>query len=426
MKIYSNPTKSEYSKILKRPFDNDTSVKTIVEGIMMEVSRNGDNALFEFTSKIEKTTISSLEIGKEEMIAKSALVSNELKNAINVAIANIETFHKTQLPSDVEVETLQGINCMLKYRPLERVGLYIPGGTAPLISTLLMLAVPSKVAGCRELIACSPPEPSPEILYTCNLLGVRLFRIGGAQAIAAMAYGTETIPKVDKLFGPGNRYVTEAKVQASSMGIPIDMPAGPSEVLIIADDNSNPIYVAADLLSQAEHGVDSQVVLVATSQKVIDLTLNEVENQLNQLPRKDIANKCLENSIAILVDNLEKAIEISNYYAPEHLILSLSNSEEYIEKIENAGSVFLGEYTPESAGDYSSGTNHTLPTGGFAKNWSGVTTLSFMKTITFQKLSKNGLESIAKSIVTLARAEGLEAHAKAAELRLINQFIEQV
>ncbi|RPH34384.1 MAG: histidinol dehydrogenase [Bacteroidales bacterium] len=420
MKIIKDIKPEDYQAILKRPFEADNSVAEIVKDIISEVKLNGDKALINITKRIDKKVVKSIEVSKDEMISQSALVSQELKEAIAVAIANIEKFHKAQLPDDVDIETLQGVRCMLKYRPLERVGLYIPGGTAPLISTLLMLAVPTKVAGCKELIACSPPEPSPEILYACNLLRVRLFRIGGAQAIAAMAYGTETIPKVDKLFGPGNRYVTEAKIQASSMGVPIDMPAGPSEVLIIADDNSNSIYVAADLLSQAEHGVDSQVILVATSQRIIDQILMEVEKQLNQLPRKEIASACLENSVAILVDNIEKAIEISNYYAPEHLILSLSNSEKYISQIENAGSVFLGEYSPESAGDYSSGTNHTLPTGESAKNWSGVTALSFMKTITFQKLSKNGLESIAKSIVTLARAEGLEAHARAAELRLIN------
>ncbi len=418
MKIIKDIKPEDYQAILKRPFEADNSVAEIVKDIISEVKLNGDKALIDITKRIDKKDVKSIEVSKDEMVAQSTIVSQDLKEAIAVAIANIERFHSAQLPIDVDMETLQGVKCMLKYRPLERVGLYIPGGTAPLISTLLMLAVPAKVTGCKELIACSPPEPSPEIFYACNLLGVRLFRVGGAQAIAAMAFGTKTIPRVDKLFGPGNRYVTEAKVQASSMGIPIDMPAGPSEVLVIADDNSNPIYVAADLLSQAEHGVDSQVVLVATSERSIEQILIEVEKQLNQLPRKEIASRCLNNSIAILVDSIEKAIEISNYYAPEHLILSIDNAENYIDLIENAGSVFIGEYSPESAGDYSSGTNHTLPTGGFAKNWSGVTTLSFMKTITYQQLTKNGLSSIAKSIVTLARAEGLEAHARAAELRL--------
>lgn len=421
MKIIKNIKPKDYETILKRPFDGDSSVSEIVKAIISEVKLKGDNALIDITKRIDKVSIKSIEVSKDEMIAQSRFVSQDLKMAIDVTIANIERFHKAQIPNDINVETAEGVECMLKYRPHERVGLYIPGGTAPLISTLLMLAVPAKVAGCKELLACSPPEPSPEILYACNLLGVRLFRVGGAQAIAAMAFGTETIPKVDKLFGPGNRYVTEAKVQASSIGIPIDMPAGPSEVLVIADDSSNPIFVAADLLSQAEHGVDSQVVLVATSKRIIERILIQVEKQLNQLPRKEIASKCLENSMAILVDNIDKAIEISNYYTPEHLILSIENADSYINSIENAGSVFIGEFSPESAGDYSSGTNHTLPTGGFAKNWSGVTTLSFMKTITFQKLSKNGLSSIAKSIVTLARAEGLEAHAKAAELRLIDK-----
>ncbi len=420
MKIIKNIKPTDYESILKRPFEDDSSVSDIVSNILSSVKLNGDRALIDITRQIDKKEIDAIEVSKEDIQAASLLVSNDLKESIAVAISNIEKFHKAQLPIDVDIETLPEIRCMLKYLPLDRVGIYIPGGTAPLISTLLMLAIPANVAGCKDIIACTPPEPTPEILYVCNQLGVRLFRVGGAQAIAAMAYGTESIPKVDKIFGPGNRYVTEAKVQVSANGMPIDMPAGPSEVLVIADETSNPVYVAADLLSQAEHGVDSQVVLISTSEAIIDQILIEIEIQINRLPRKEIARKCLKNSMFILADSIEESLTISNYYAPEHLILSIKDAESYIDRVKNAGSVFIGEYSPESAGDYSSGTNHTLPTEGSAKNWSGVTTQSFMKTITFQKLSKQGLETIAKSIVTLARAEGLEAHASAAELRLSN------
>lgn len=420
MKIVKNIKPTDYESILKRPFEDDKSVSDVVRNILSRVKLSGDKALIDITRQIDKKEILSIEVSKEEMETSSSLISNDLKESIATSISNIEKFHRAQLPNNVDVETMSGIRCMLKFRSLERVGIYIPGGTAPLISTLLMLAVPAKIAGCKEIIACTPPEPTSEILYVCNQLGVRLFRVGGAQAIAAMANGTETLPKVEKIFGPGNRYVTEAKVQVSAIGMPIDMLAGPSEVLVIADETSNPTYVAADLLSQAEHGADSQVILVSNSEKQVDQILIEIEIQIGKLPRKSIARKCLENSLALIIDNLNEAITISNFYAPEHLILSIKNAENYIDRIENAGSVFIGEFSPESAGDYSSGTNHTLPTGGSAKNWSGVTIQSFMKTITFQKLSKQGLETIAKSIVTLARAEGLEAHARAAELRLTN------
>lgn len=420
MKIIKNIKPSDYESILKRPFEDDSCVSDIVRNILSRVKLNGDKALIDITRQIDKKEINSIEVSRGEMQASSVLVSNDLKESIAIAISNIERFHKAQTPVNVEIETLPEIRCMLKYLPLERVGIYIPGGTAPLISTLLMLAIPAKVAGCKEIIACTPPEPTPEIMYVCSLLSIRLFRIGGAQAIAAMAHGTESIPPVNKIFGPGNRYVTEAKVQVSAFGIPIDMPAGPSEVLVIADETSNPTFVAADLLSQAEHGIDSQVVLISTSEAIIDQILVEIEIQISRLPRKEIASKCLKNSLFILANSIEESLSISNYYAPEHLILSVKDAERYIDRVENAGSVFIGEYSPESAGDYASGTNHTLPTGGSAKNWSGVTTQSFMKTITFQKLSKQGLETIAKAIVTLARAEGLEAHARATELRLSN------
>jgi histidinol dehydrogenase len=385
---------------------------------MGRVKLEGDSAVIDLTQKYDGVKIDSLEVSSGAMSEASARVSDNLKDAIARAIANIEQFHRAQIPGYIRVETQPGVDCMLRYYPLERVGLYIPGGTAPLISTVLMLAVPAKVAGCRELIACTPPEPSAEIMYVCGILGVRLFRAGGAQAIAAMAYGTETIPRVDKLFGPGNRYVTEAKVQATSRGIPIDMPAGPSEVLVIADESSDPGFVAADLLSQAEHGADSQVVLLSASKGLIERVRGEIDTQLNRLPRKEIAQMCLNNSVAIYVNSIDQAIDISNYYAPEHLILAVVNASEYINRVRNAGSVFIGNYSPESAGDYASGTNHTLPTGGFARSWSGVTVQSFMKSITFQQLSRQGLQSIAPSITALARAEGLEAHARAVEIRL--------
>jgi len=418
MKIIKNITKKQYISFLKRPFENDKTIFLKVKEIMASVKQNGDESLIEFTKTFDGKDIISIEVSEAELKASEKFVSEELKEAVSVANSNIEKFHKAQLPINIDVETLPGVNCFLKYLPIEKVGLYIPGGTAPLISTILMLAIPAKIAGCKEIIVCSPPDPSNEILYVCNLLGIRLFRVGGAQAIAAMAFGTNTIPKVDKIFGPGNRFVTEAKVQASALGIPIDIPAGPSEVLIVADESSNPSFVAADLLSQAEHGTDSQVVLISTSSDLINKILEEVNIQIEQLPRKNIAKKCLENSVAIITESIESAIEISNFYAPEHLILSINDAENYINKITSAGSVFLGEFSPESAGDYASGTNHTLPTGGFARNWSGVTVQSFMKSITFQQLSKAGLESISSSITTLARAEGLEAHAKAIDIRL--------
>lgn len=421
MQVFYRIEPIDYPNILKRPFAEDANVSANVRAIMGRVKQEGDSAVLHLTQQFDGVKIDSFEVSSGAMNEASARVSDNLKDAIARAIANIEQFHKAQLPGDIRVETQPGVDCMLRYYPIERLGLYIPGGTAPLISTVLMLAVPAKVAGCRELIACTPPEPSPEIMYVCGILGVRLFRVGGAQAIAALAFGTESIPKVDKLFGPGNRYVTEAKIQAAALGIPIDMPAGPSEVLVIADETSNPAFVAADLLSQAEHGADSQVVLLSTSKSLIERVRGEIDTQLNRLPRKAIAQRCLDNSVAIYVNSIHQAFDISNYYAPEHLILAVENAAEYIDRVRNAGSVFIGHYSPESAGDYASGTNHTLPTGGFTRSWSGVTVQSFMKSITFQQLSRQGLQSIAPSISALARAEGLEAHARAVEIRLDNQ-----
>ena len=425
MKKYIDNKNNDYNKLLKRPFEDNSEIKEQVSEILRFVKQNGDDALKQLSEKFDKCSISEFEITKEELEQSSEMVSDGLKKAIRQSFKNIEKFHRAQLPADIELETQPGVKCMLKYRPLERVGLYIPGGTAPLISTVLMLGIPAIVAECKELIVCTPPNPNAAILYACNLIGARVFTVGGAQAIAAMAYGTESIPKVDKIFGPGNRFVTEAKVQVTAQGTPIDMPAGPSEVLVIADETSNPTFVAADLLSQAEHGVDSQVVVIGTSEDILDKVIAEVENQLKTLPRKSIAEKCLENSIIIVVDSIERAIEISNIYAPEHLILSFDKAINYIDSVVNAGSVFLGQYTPESAGDYSSGTNHTLPTSGFAKNWSGVTVNSFLKTITYQEITKNGLSELSNAITTLARAEGLEAHARAVDVRISDSNSQQ-
>ena len=334
MKKYIDNNNNDYSNLLKRPFEDNSEIKEQVSEIMKFVKQNGDDTLRQLSEKFDGCSISEFEIAKEELEQSSEMVSDGLKQAIRQSFKNIEKFHRSQLPTDIELETQPGVKCMLKYRPLERVGLYIPGGTAPLISTVLMLGIPATVTQCKELIVCTPPNPNPAILYACNLIGARVFTVGGAQAIAAMAYGTESIPKVDKIFGPGNRFVTEAKVQVSAQGTPIDMPAGPSEVLVIADETSNPTFVAADLLSQAEHGVDSQVVVIGTSEGLLDKVIAEVENQLKTLPRKSIAEKCLENSISIVVDSIDRAIEISNIYAPEHLILSFDKAINYIDSVE--------------------------------------------------------------------------------------------
>lgn len=418
MKTLKYPSLNQLSVALARPLQNDPETKQRVSFIIDDVRENCDSALYRLNREIDGYNSEALEIPRTIINEAKKAVSDDLKESINLAIANIERFHSAQRPKDTLVETMIGVNCSIRFKPLERVGLYIPGGTAPLLSTVLMLAVPAKLAGCKELVICTPPNPTVELLYALNLFDARIFTVGGAQAIAAMAFGTETVPKVDKIFGPGNRYVTEAKIQVSGMGIPIDMPAGPSEVLVISDETANPSFVAADLLSQAEHGTDSQIILVCTNKRVLDLTMLEINQQVETLPRRSIALKCLENSTTILVNSLNEAMSISNSYAPEHLILAVERPRELAEKVVNAGSVFLGHYTPESVGDYTSGTNHTLPTSGFARNWSGVNLQSFMKTITFQELSKEGLVGLAKATTTLARAEGLEAHARAIEQRI--------
>jgi histidinol dehydrogenase len=417
MNTLKYPRKEHLEKALERPMQDDPQLRIRVQDIISQVRTGGDQALIKLSRELDRFSGESLEISAAEMKAAASLVSRELKDAIELARQNIERFHAAQRPEDISLVTQPGVYCSMQFKPLQRVGLYIPGGTAPLLSTVLMLAVPAVVAGCNELVICTPPEPGPELLYTLSLFNARVFRLGGAQAIAAMAFGTESVPRVDKIFGPGNRYVTEAKMQLSAMGIAIDMPAGPSEVLVIADESAKPAFVAADLLSQAEHGTDSQVVLLTTSEKMLEATLKEVEQQLSTLPRRDIAASCLENSTAILVTDLAEAMEISNAYAPEHLILAVENPAAIKAKVENAGSVFLGHYTPESLGDYSSGTNHTLPTAGSARSWSGVSLLSFMKTITFQEATPEGLDRLASATTTLARAEGLEAHARAIEAR---------
>ncbi|HDP75404.1 MAG TPA: histidinol dehydrogenase [Bacteroidales bacterium] len=416
--IVDNPN-INYMELLKRPVENDIEIKSRVSVILEMIRVQGDEALKTLTKKFDGVDIDTFEIGRQERVNSKNLVDESSKKSIAAVASNIEAFHSAQKTNTIEVETMPGVKCKLVYRPLKRVGLYIPGGTAPLISTVLMLGIPAKVAGCKELIVCTPPPVNPAILYACSLIKARVFTVGGAQAIAAMAFGTKSIPQVDKIFGPGNSFVTEAKMQVAALGIPIDMPAGPSELLVVADESAEPQFVAADLLSQAEHGVDSQVVLISTSDTIIARILDEIDKQVKALPRKEIALKALKNSWSIKVDNLERAIEISNLYAPEHLILSVSNPEAFESSIENAGSVFIGNYTPESAGDYASGTNHTLPTSGFARNWSGVNLQSFTKTISFQMISPVGLDNLGHHIIELANAEKLAAHANAVQVRLL-------
>lgn len=417
MRIIEQIESKDYAAVLQRPAYSGQRVDEIVASIIDRVEKEGDKALRELSLALDGEVPDAFEVPRERLTEAAKAVDPELKQAINKAISNITAFHQAQLPRPVSVETQPGLICSLRYEPIPRIGLYIPGGTAPLFSSVLMTAVPATLAGCREIIACTPPGATPEILYAFSLFNIRVFAIGGAQAIAAMAVGTETVPKVDKVFGPGNAYVTSAKMQMAGRGLAIDMPAGPSEVMVIADHTANPSYVAADLLSQAEHGHDSQVILLATSAEIIDATLLHVEKQLQALPRKDTARKALEQSLAICIKDMDQAIAISNFYGPEHLILSVDHVHRVAEHINNAGSVFLGNHTPESAGDYASGTNHTLPTGGFTSAWSGITTAAFMKSITFQEMTREGLARLAPTVVHMARAEQLEAHANAILIR---------
>jgi len=423
MKVIKNPLKTNWSELTKRPEIERNQLNQIVSDIMSNVKENGDQAIFEYTAQFDKAKLSSLFVTDQEMESAKSIVSKELKDAIAVAKRNIEIFHKSQKSTESIVETAPGVQCWRKSVGIEKVGLYIPGGSAPLFSTILMLAIPAKIAGCSEIILCTPPdsngEINPVILYTASLVGVtRIFKAGGAQAIAAMAYGTETVPQVYKIFGPGNQFVTKAKELAQQNGVAIDMPAGPSEVLIIADDTCNPSFVASDLLSQAEHGADSQVILLSNNEEVIAQVNKELEKQVVELPRSEIAQQALSNSRSILLNDKSDCIEFSNQYAPEHLIIASDNPDEYVDKIVNAGSVFLGNYSCESAGDYASGTNHTLPTNGFARNHSGVSLDSFVKKITFQKITEIGIKNIGPSIEIMAEAEQLFAHKNAVTLRL--------
>jgi histidinol dehydrogenase len=423
MKTYINPDKKEWPKILARPLFDVSELFDKVQFILDDILQRGDESLQDFTLKFDGVKLESFEVTGEEINRAAKLVDAGLKEAILQASENIRKFHLMQMPEIKKTETTNGVVCWQKPVPVEKVGLYIPGGSAPLFSTVLMLAIPAQIAGCSEIILCSPPDHSgqidPAILYAAKISGVsKIFRLGGVQAIGAMAFGTASIPKTDKIFGPGNQYVMAAKQLVSMNDVAIDMPAGPSEVLVVADETANPAFVASDLLSQAEHGPDSQVVLVTGNLSVIEKVMHEIETQLETLPRQNIARKALVNSRFILLESEAAQLEFINRYAPEHLIISTKNDLELSEKITNAGSVFLGNYTPESAGDYASGTNHTLPTNGWARSYSGVNLESFMKKITFQKITPEGLMNIGPFIEKMAAAEHLDAHKNAVTLRL--------
>lgn len=421
-KIY-NPGKDEWQEVLKRPTQTVADMEAIVDRVFTAVENEGDMALRKFTKQFDGAVLESFEVTMDEILESRPKISSELQEAIQTAKHNIEVFHKAQQTKKIEVETTNGVRCWQEKRPIQKVGLYIPGGTAPLFSTILMLGVPAKIAGCEEVVLCSPPDKNgkihPAILYTAHLCGItKVFKLGGIQAIAAMTFGTDTIPQVYKIFGPGNQYVTVAKQIATKHGVAIDMPAGPSELLVMADDSANASFVASDLLSQAEHGTDSQVILVSTSKELIDTVEKEVALQLEELPRKEIARVAIGNSKLIYVDDDKTAVDLINVYGPEHYIVCVANEDFYVDRVINAGSVFIGNYTPESAGDYASGTNHTLPTNGYAKQYSGVNLDSFMKSITFQKISKGGIRKIGRTIELMAAAEGLQAHKNAVTLRL--------
>lgn len=423
IEVVKYPAKSDWKNILKRPTIDSVSLEETVCSILKSVKENGDIALKEYAFTFDKVQLTSLQISEKEINEADNLISDDLKKAIQIAKSNIEIFHASQKEETKIIEISKGILCWRKSVGIEKVGLYIPGGSAPLFSTVLMLGVPAKLAGCKEIILCTPSDSNgninPAILFAAQMVGItKIFKVGGVQAIAAMAYGTESIPQVYKIFGPGNQYVTCAKQLINKEGIAIDMPAGPSEVAILADESCIPQFVAADLLSQAEHGADSQVILVSNSEEVINKVNNEIVLQLQNLTRKKVAGKSLQKSKAILVNSLEEGIELLNVYAPEHLILACLNNETLSTEVVNAGSVFLGNYSCESAGDYASGTNHTLPTNGYAKAYSGVSLDSFVKKITFQKLSKEGINKIGKTIELMAEAEGLDAHKNAVSIRL--------
>lgn len=419
------PAATDWEKIAARPHLDTQQLAEVVKDVLADIKANGDEAVRKYESKFDHVELDSLKVRADEINEAEGLIDDELKNALLTAYHNIYSFHECQRFQSHHVETCPGVDCWQKSMPIEKVGLYIPGGTAPLFSTVLMLATPAKIAGCKDIVICTPPNKegkvNPAILMAAKIAGVtEIFKIGGVQAIGAMAYGTETVPKVYKIFGPGNQYVMAAKQHVSLTDVAIDMPAGPSEVCVIADDTSNPIFVAADLLSQAEHGVDSQVLLITTSETMLDEIIAEIKSQLEVLPRKQIAVKALENSKFVLVHDTADAMAISNAYAPEHLIIATADYKELSEEVVNAGSVFLGQYACESAGDYASGTNHTLPTHGYAKAYNGVNLDSYCRKITFQHLSRQGIDSIGQAVVTMAENEQLEAHANAMRVRLTN------
>ena len=423
MKIVQHPTPNQWPELLKRPAKDFRALEASVGAVMQDVKQRGDEALKEYTSTFDGVDISDFKVAKSELTAALEAISPELRAAIELAIDNVARFHRTQITEPVVVETMPGVTCWRKSVAIDKVGLYIPGGTAPLFSTVVMLATPALLAGCKEIVLCSPPNKEgnihPAILAAAALCGVtQVFKLGGTQAIAAMTFGTETVPAVYKLFGPGNTYVTVAKQLAVNEGLAIDMPAGPSEVLVCADEGANPSFVAADLLSQAEHGADSQVILVAFTKEKAEAILVEVEKQLAVLPRQEFAAQSIANSVTIVVKDQNVAANVINAYAPEHLILSMTDAREFSDRITNAGSVFLGYLTPESVGDYASGTNHTLPTYGYARQYSGVSLDSFVKKITYQELSATGIQNLGPSVMTMAAAEELEAHRMAVELRL--------
>lgn len=423
MKTFHNPQRSLWAELSLRGTGKDPRIRSRVEEIISRVQCGGDGELFRIEEEISNLKQESIEVTAAEIADAANRISGELKKSIRQAMENIRAFHEAQIPRPVDIETTPGVRCIQRAVPIEKIGLYIPGGTAPLFSTILMLAVPAAIAGCREKIMCTPCRRdgsiAPSVLYTAHICGIdRIFRIGGAQAIAAMAFGTETIPKVDKIFGPGNQYVTTAKQILGGSVVAVDMPAGPSEVMVITDSSSSPAFAAADLLSQAEHGKDSQVILLATDNGIAEKVMKEVEGQKVRLERNEIAEQALQNSRCIVFDNTDDIVEFANRYAPEHLIVSTAEPWDIVNRITAAGSVFVGKYTPESAGDYASGTNHTLPTSFWARSYSGLNLDSFMRKMTIQEISREGLALLSETIVTMAEAEGLEAHANAVKLRI--------
>lgn len=423
MIVAINPEKEQWEQLAKRPVLEQQDLQSTVDEVFKAIQSEGDRAVLEFTKKFDKATLINTLAGEEEIQYAEQLVGGDLKAAIELAAKNIEAFHTAQKPQRVEVETAPGVICWQEAKAIQKVGIYIPGGTAPLFSTVLMLAIPAKIAGCKEIVLCTPPGSNgsinPAILFAAKFAGVKqIFKVGGIQAIGAMTFGTESIPKVDKIFGPGNQYVTAAKQRAAQLGVAIDMPAGPSELLVMADETAVPTFVVSDLLSQAEHGVDSQVICVVKSEEQVEPIQQELEAQLAVLPRKEIAEKAIENSKIICLSDDQDCVDFINEYAPEHYILCVQNEDFYLDQVINAGSVFIGNYTPESAGDYASGTNHTLPTNGYAKSYSGVNLDAFMKKITFQKITEKGILGIGPAIEQMAAAEQLDAHKNAVTKRL--------